>query len=303
MDEKQEREWNLVRSLLHYHSISMEYENVKMTPFQVYSRLQSHIEMMEREVSEQDRKLYEDIIITTLGDSIRRKIQYVKEWEKDINQYMEHEHLIKFRIKWTPKPGNDEELETNQLVELITKDGRFVDLSPLSRHFRSKIERAKGQREGEEYSLQNIMRDALDYRQWFEFQIFFTKQNDKEQKLTAKTYGKLSGGQKVMAMITPVLAAIHAKYSEAREGGLRVFSLDEAFSRVDDDNINSMFTYIQKLGLDYILNSQSLWGCFESVPSLDIYELLRPNNIPAVMVMRYHWNGVSREHIRKEITV
>ena len=219
-----------------------------------------------------------------------------------MNKFMEHENIIKFRLAWKPKKReNEDQLDTLKLVEALKRDSQWIDVDEISSHFRSKIKIARRRYERQaqkEYNLKEIMREELDYRKWFEFEIYFTKRNDKEKKLTRNTYGELSGGQRVLAMITPVLAALYAKYSEANEDCPRVFTLDEAFSRVDDDNINIMFAYIRKLNFNYILNSQSLWGCYASVPSLNIYELSRPENRPHVLIESYYWNG--RKKVRTE---
>ena len=57
-----------------------------------------------------------------------------------------------------------------------------------------------------------------------------------------------------------------------------MIALDEAFAGVDDKNISSMFALVHKLDFDYIMNSQALWGCFDTVRGLRIAELLRPQN-------------------------
>ena len=74
----------------------------------------------------------------------------------------------------------------------------------------------------------------------------------------------------------------------------RMIALDEAFAGVDDKNISSMFELVEKLDFDYIMNSQALWGCFETVHALRIAELLRPLNSKTVSVIYYSWNGKER---------
>ena len=73
-----------------------------------------------------------------------------------------------------------------------------------------------------------------------------------------------------------------------------MIALDEAFAGVDDKNISSMFELVEKLDFDYIMNSQVLWGCYETVKKLRIAELLRPANSDLVTVIYYSWNGHER---------
>lgn len=295
-DENSNNTLKIMREQMSRIVITMNVDQTRVSPVDATEKLSKKIESLQVDAAEKDRELYQEILINTLGDSIRRKIQYVEKWEKEMNKFMEHENLIKFRIKWVPKKTEKEnEMDTRKLVDALKKDSRWIDLNEISKHFRSKIKEAKRKFEKDaEVNLQQIMKEVLDYRKWFEFEIYFTKKNAKEKRLNRNSYGELSGGQRVLAMVTPVLAALYAKYLEGREDAPRLFTLDEAFARVDDENINVMFAYIQKLGFNYILNSQSLWGCFESVPSLNIYELSRPDNRPFVSINSYYWNGNKR---------
>ena len=57
---------------------------------------------------------------------------------------------------------------------------------------------------------------------------------------------------------------------------------------------SSMFELVHKLDFDYIMNSQALWGCYETVNRLKIAELVRPQNSKVVSVIHYTWNGHER---------
>ena len=94
-----------------------------------------------------------------------------------------------------------------------------------------------------------------------------------------------------MAMYIPLFAAVNARYNGAdKKDCPRIIALDEAFAGVDDQNISYMFELIESLKLDYVLNSQVLWGTYESVKSLAIYELIRQGE-EVVLPIKYHWNG------------
>ncbi len=108
-------------------------------------------------------------------------------------------------------------------------------------------------------------------------------------------FRKFSGGEKAMAMYVPLFAAVNAQYQKAENRDHpRIIALDEAFAGVDDKNISSMFKLVEDMDFDYIMNSQALWGCFETVPALRISELLRPLNSQVITVIHYTWNGHER---------
>ena len=103
-------------------------------------------------------------------------------------------------------------------------------------------------------------------------------------------------------MYIPLFASVYAKLNVARPSALRLIALDEAFAGVDDDNIREMFGILKLLNIDFIINSQALWGDYDTVEDLSICELIKAPNAPVVTVERYRWNGKYKEIIndRKE---
>ena len=55
-----------------------------------------------------------------------------------------------------------------------------------------------------------------------------------------------------------------------------------------------MFRLMVDFEFDFIINSQILWGDYETVPQLAIYQLVRPENAKFVSVIPYQWNGKER---------
>ena len=55
-----------------------------------------------------------------------------------------------------------------------------------------------------------------------------------------------------------------------------------------------MFELVEELGFNYIMNSQAVWGDYDTVSQLSICELVRPKNAPYVTVVRYCWTGKVR---------
>ena len=56
-------------------------------------------------------------------------------------------------------------------------------------------------------------------------------------------------------------------------------------------NIRDMFRLIVEFEFNFMINSQILWGDYDTVPALAIYQLIRPENARFVSVIRYLWNG------------
>lgn len=148
---------------------------------------------------------------------------------------------------------------------------------------------------GDVVNYMDLVREAMDYRGWFTFQMYYRRGDEARKPLTNAAFNRFSGGEKAMAMYVPLFAAVNAQYQKAaKEDYPRIIALDEAFAGVDDKNISSMFELVHTLDFDYIMNSQALWGCYASVDALRIAELLRPLNAKVVTVIHYTWNGMER---------
>ncbi len=69
---------------------------------------------------------------------------------------------------------------------------------------------------------------------------------------------KILEHERDLAMYIPLFSAAYSRYSDARPDAPRIISLDEAFAGVDENNIRDMFDLLEKLGFNYIMNSQAL---------------------------------------------
>ena len=208
---------------------------------------------------------------------------------------------LSFSLDWKPRSAeNEAELDVTELEQILLRDRSLLtmeDIEKVASHFRSKIRTQKRllEESGGMINYMELVREAMDYRGWFTFQMFYRRGEEPRKPLTNAAFNRFSGGEKAMAMYVPLFAAVNAQYQKAdRRDHPRIIALDEAFAGVDDKNISSMFELVEKLDFDYIMNSQSLWGCFDTVKGLRIAELLRPMNSQIVTIIRYTWNGHER---------
>ena len=123
----------------------------------------------------------------------------------------------------------------------------------------------------------------------------YQRAGENKIELTDRVFFTFSGGEKAMAMYVPLFSAVVAKYKGARADAPLLVALDEAFAGVDETNIRDMFRLMSEFKFNFVINSQSLWGDYDTVPALAIYQLVRPENAKYVTVIRYRWNGIRRE--------
>ena len=298
--------WEELRQKARRVQLMLEYDGKRVNPYYLRTQLEKNMALQRQLLNEKDRELYEEIIMNSVGRIIRGRIQRADHWVEEMNRLMDERDTssgLRFRIRWKPRTADHEdEIDTQDLVELLKSDPRLLkesDMSRITNHFRVKIERAKQQLEVKGYgeSFHQIIKEMLDYRHWFEFRLLFQKEGGIWKELTDRAFFQFSGGEKAMAMYIPLFSAAFSRYSDARPDAPRIISLDEAFAGVDENNIRDMFDLLEKLGFNYIMNSQALWGDYDTVSHLAIAELVRPKNASYVTVIRYSWDGKVRRLI------
>lgn len=256
-------------------------------------------------LSEKDRELYEEIILRSVGKAIRQRIHRAESWVKHMNRLMEERNTssgLRLKLDWEPKAAhNEQQLDTAALVELLKRDShrlREDEIDAMIRHFRYQISYAKQSAQSERESLRKHLYEVLDYRNWFQFELKYRKgEQTGYRPLTDSRFNVLSGGEKAMAMYIPLFAATWSRYSDARPDAPRLISLDEAFAGVDEENMRDMFQLLTEMGFDYMMTSQVLWGCYDTVPKLAIYEIYRPKDVDFVTLFHYRWNGRIKEYV------
>lgn len=269
-----------------------------------YQVIKERIDETELLIRQKDRELFENILSDTLSRKLNVRIAESRKWIQDMSSLMrkmDTSMSLTFSLDWRAKTAEgDGELDTAELEKMLNRDRELMtaeDIERISAHFRNKIYAVKqtAEENGEVLSYSDLVREALDYRKWFEFKMFYYRNDENKKELTNGAFNRFSGGEKAMAMYVPLFAAVNAQYKKAENEDLpRMIALDEAFAGVDDKNISSMFDLVRKFDFDYIMNSQVLWGCYASVPFLRIAELLRPANSQVVTVIYYLWNGKQR---------
>ncbi|CAM3264093.1 TIGR02680 family protein [Sporolactobacillus spathodeae] len=292
------------REKTHQLVFECDYRGARATPSFVIEQLDRLINQQSVMLEARDQQLFEDIIYHSVGVTLRSLIDRSEKWVKQMNEILSNRKSsshLKLRISWKPRAAEtEEELDTQDLVDLLRRDSELLasdDLEKMIRHFRAKIEACKlrVQDETNTLTLDQVLREVLDYRQWFTFQMDYQKNGEPRRPLTNQRFYTFSGGEKAVAMYLPLYTAVYARYMDASKNAPYIIALDEAFAGVDELNIAEQFATVEQLGFNYMMNSQALFGDYETVPALNIYELIHMEKQDFVTVIAYNWNGKARE--------
>jgi hypothetical protein len=145
-------------------------------------------------------------------------------------------------------------------------------------------------------SWQDHLSQALDYRRWHRFGVE-RQQDGTWRRLTRRTHGTGSGGEKAVALTLPQFAAAAAHYRSAGPRAPRLILLDEVFVGVDSDMRGKCMGLLATFDLDFVMTSEREWGCYSSLPGLAIYQLTTRPGIDAVGATRFLWDGRERRPV------
>jgi hypothetical protein len=136
-------------------------------------------------------------------------------------------------------------------------------------------------------SLLDQLSRALDYRRWHRFTV--QRWQDKQWR---KLSGPASSGERALGLTVPLFAAVASFYSQSGSPhSPRLVLLDEVFAGIDDPARAHCMALIREFDLDFVVTSEREWGCYAELPGVSICQLQRLENIDAVHVSRWTWDG------------
>lgn len=284
--------------------ITAIYQNKKVNLFSLFASLKDDYESNRIYLDERDNYLFHDILLKTIGTKIKDKINSATEWVNNINKVMsekQEKSNLSFHLSWVSKSKESlDEMDTRELVEIFKMDPDSVNphlTDKLIKHFKAKISKREETMIDNKETYFDIVFSILDYRNWYEFKLYYKKDGKDRKELTNKVFSVFSGGEKAKTMYIPLFASMSAKLQGASKSAPRLIALDEAFAGVDDKNIEEMFGILGSFDLDYLLTSQALWCDYSEVKDISICELISDKVSSTIAVKRYRWNGKVREYL------
>nr|WP_128617515.1 SbcC/MukB-like Walker B domain-containing protein [Mycobacterium lepraemurium] len=100
------------------------------------------------------------------------------------------------------------------------------------------------------------VKQAVDIRDWVRVDYFVHRPGQEPKRWTRNT--GLSGGERRLAILSPMIVSIAALYDNLPDTALRLAALDEVPAEVDDTGREGLARYIAELDLDVICTSLSV---------------------------------------------
>ncbi|MGH3202152.1 MAG: TIGR02680 family protein [Streptosporangiaceae bacterium] len=272
--------------------------------------LSALLQRLQTDYDEELTKTINDLLGSTFIEHLRDRLAEAERLRSDIN------------AKLAQNPTSVSGL-TLRLIRMPVSEERAANdvLASLERDFsllpESTQEQLRGFLAGRVSDAQEKARAAgdpdwrsglaeiLDYRRWFELRMEYRTPRSGLadgsaggwRALDRGDHGLLSGGAKVVTLMQPFIAALHAMYDQSGIGP-RMIWLDEAFGGVDSANKAAMFRLLASCDLDWLIAGPVIIANSSTVPLASIYEVRRaPQPLPGVSLELAVWTGNELTHI------
>jgi uncharacterized protein (TIGR02680 family) len=247
-----------------------------------------------------EREVIENHLIGEVSTHLHDRIHRAEELVREMNRELEARPTttgMRLRFVWEPLEDGPAGLaEARKRLLGSGETWSPADRAALAEFLQRQIQAVRAA--NETGTWQEHLRTALDYRAWHSFGVE-RQQDGQWKRLTRRTHGTGSGGEKAIALTVPQFAAAAAHYRTADPHAPRLILLDEAFVGVDADMRAKCMGLLHTFDLDFVMTSEREWGCYATLPGLAIYQLSARAGVDAVGVTRWIWNG--RERLRADV--
>jgi len=281
--------------------IACDFRGESRTIRQLAGLVSAELEDRKRIFEEREREVIENHLIGEAANELQKRIRDGEEWVVKVNEELGEVATssgIQLKFSWDIASPDDDTLKSVRGLFLKTS----AAWTPRERDIISQFlqNRIRAEREQDDtVTWREQLSRALDYRSWHRFGILRRSgQDDSWKKLTKKTFGTGSGGEKAMTLTVPQFAAAAAHYKSAHPHAPRLILLDEVFVGIDSATRTRLMGLLETFDLDYVMTSEREWGVYPTVSALAIYQLATRKGLNAIAVTRWVWNG--KEKVRDD---
>lgn len=257
--------------------------------------LRTEVDDRGRLLTEREREVLENHLVDEVASALQELILGAESQVARMNSELESRPTstgMRLRLKWVPSDdaptGASAALAQLRRTADVWND---ADRAAVGAFLQQEIERVRTAN-GVGTWLEHLTA-AFDYRRWNTFVIEL-----QQRGVWRSAAGPASGGERVLAASVPLFAAASAHYGSAtNKHAPRLVMLDEAFAGVDDNARAKYLGLLAAFDLDVVMTSEREWGCYPEVPGLAIAQLARTDEVDAVLVTAWEWDGFDRNQV------
>jgi SbcC/RAD50-like, Walker B motif len=217
-----------------------------------------------------EERALREFVIGRLPRAIGVAWQRLVDWNRQVNRKMRTAAASSgVGVQVRVKPKDDLSAATRTVYELACRIGDADRLPAQQEEVGAALQSliaASG-----DTNMRERVAAAVDVRDWVTVRYFVERPGREAQPWGPRT--GLSGGERRLVVLAPMLAAVAAAYDRAEESGLRLVALDEVPAEVDEEGRTALARYLAELDLDLICTSY-LWdgapGAWDGIDAHDL---------------------------------
>lgn len=263
--------------------------------------LGSEVDERGRLLNAREREILENHLLNEVASTLQELISAAEAQVARMNGELSDRPTstgMRLRLRWLPVEDGPAGLDAarERLLRQTSDAWSESDRAAVGEFLQARIAKVRADDDGAGTWLEHLAQ-ALDYRHWHRF-VIQRHQNGQWRSAT----GPASGGERVLAASVPLFAAASSHYASAgNPHAPRLVTLDEAFAGVDDNARAKYLGLLAAFDLDVVMTSEREWGCYPQVPGLGIAQLSRTDDIAAVLVTQWEWDGRRRTLVDRPV--
>jgi uncharacterized protein (TIGR02680 family) len=275
--------------------VSIQFQGRSCTIADLRDSVVTIIQERQELLDAREREVLENYLIDEVAEHLHDLLHRALKWKEEINEELCERPMstgMRLRFVWEPLPDMSPVFAEARGL-LLSARGTWspAQRAAVGQFLQQQIKAVRAA--NDTGTWQDHLAQAFDYRKWHQFGVE-RKQDGVWKRLTRRTHGTGSGGEKAIALTLPQLAAAAAHYRTADKNAPRLILLDEAFVGVDKNMRAKCMDLLRVFDLDVVMTSESEWACYPTVPAIAIYQLAAREGIDAVHATRWVWNGKQR---------
>jgi len=270
--------------------VEIEFQGRRTSVPELGAGLSAEVADRERLLSEREREILENHLVNEVASTLQELISAAEDQVGAMNGELSARPTstgMRLRLVWRAREDGPAGLSAarERLLRQTSDAWSEEDRAAVGGFLQARIAEVRAANVAGTW-LEHLT-EALDYRTWNRF-VIQRHQNGEWRPAT----GPASGGERVLAASVPLFAAASSHYASAGNPyAPRLVTLDEAFAGVDDNARAKYLGLLAAFDLDVVMTSEREWGCYPEVPGLAISQLSRSDDVAAVLVTNWEWDG------------
>ncbi|ABS25282.1 SbcC/MukB-like Walker B domain-containing protein [Anaeromyxobacter sp. Fw109-5] len=242
------------------------------TPTQAAAHAATLRRRAEQALQATEERALREFVLGRLPGAIGTAWTRLHDWVSEVNRKMRSASAssgVGVQVRVPRRGGDDLSAASKTVLELACEVSDAERTPDQQRCLGEALQALLAAAPGE--TMQQRVASAVDVREWVDLEYEITRPGGKSQRWNSKT--GLSGGERRLVVLAPMLAAIAAAYDRFGPQVLRIVPLDEVPAEVDERGREGLARYIAALDLDLVCTSYLWDGCPGAWDGIDAHDL------------------------------